>query len=458
LQARVEELEARLAELEARLGRNSGNSSQPPSADTPEERAQRPKPPRTGRKPGGQPGHRGVTRCTFPPELVEETHECYPQACDGCGAPLAAEPGPDDPAPLIHQVADLPEHIQLRVREYRLHGLTCGCCAARTWAVLPPGVPRGHWGPGVQALLALLVGYFHLSRRRAAEFLATLFGLAPCLGTLVKLEAATVAALGPVVQGAVGAVQQASVVHSDETGWRKPRDRPTLWVVVAGALAVFRIGRRDGAMFEALLPPGFARVVVSDRYAVYARVAAAWRQLCWAHLRRNFQALVDAGHPLGRAVGNWALAQIHELFHHWHRYQRGELTRTELQEALQPVQDAFQALLAMGGASTYKPARRLCRSLDTVWDALWTFAQREGVEPTNNAAERALRPAVLWRKGSFGHQSEEGRKFVETMLTVGGSLRLQGRPVLPFVRAACAAALAGAPAPSLLPSATAPPE
>lgn len=392
-----------------------------------------------------------MTRCSFPPEFVDEIHDCFPGHCGRCGEDLPQEAAPADPVPQVHQVADLPEKLKLFVREFRLHARSCPRCGARTWASLSADVPRGNWGPGVQALAALLAGYFRLSRRRVHEFFTTLFGAGPCLGTLVALEAATVAALRPAVAEAVAAVREAEAVNADETGWRKARDRPTLWVVVARALAVFRIGRRDGTMFEKLLPPGLSRVVTSDRYAVYERVGAAGRQCCWAHLKRNFQALVDLGSPTGLAVGNWALAEIRKLFHVWHRFQRGEISRAELQEGLEPVQESFRALLALGSAGNCRRTATLCRDLEKWWASLWTFASREGVEPTNNAAERALRGAVLWRKSSFGHQSEGGREFVETILTVGGSLRLQDRPALPFVRAACEARLTGTAGPSLLP-------
>jgi len=447
------ELRAQIAELTARLNQNSGNSSQPPSADPPEVRANRPKSPPSDRKPGGQRGHKGTTRCDFPPEMVDETVECFPEQCGRCGTALHQEPLSEDPPPQVHQVADLPPKLKLHVQEFRLHARNCPCCGKRTWAGLPAGVPRGHWGPGLQALAALLVGYFHLSRRRAQEFLTTLFGHAPCLGTLVALETATVAALAPAVTEVERAVQAAGSVNVDETGWRKPRDRLTLWVVVAGALAVFRVGRRDRQMFQKLLPAGVDRVVTSDRYAVYESVAAAWRQLCWAHLRRNFQALVDLGNPTGLAVGNWALAEIRRLFHCWHEFQRGEISREELRRRLLPIQQGFRAALGLGTTGSCRQTARLCRGLEERWESLWTFAEREGVEPTNNAAERALRPAVLWRKRSFGHQSEGGQAFVETMLTVGVSLRLQGRPALPFVRAVCEAALTGGTVPSLLPAA-----
>lgn len=441
----------KLRALEARLNENSRNSSKPPSSDPPAERDQRASRTPSGRKPGGQPGHQGKTRVAFPPEMVDYREDCVPPTCAYCQAALPTEPAPDAPTPQLHQVADLPPQLKLQITEYRLHARTCADCGRQTWAQPPPGVPRGNWGAGVQALAALLVGYFRLSRRRAEEFLRTLFGYAPCLGTLCALEQATVAALAPVVAEVTTAVQEAAAVNVDETGWRKARDRPTLWVVVTSKLAVFRIGRRDGLTFEDLLPRGVQRVVSSDRYAVYQRVAAVGWQLCWAHLLRNFQGLVDAGSLTGQTVGNWALSEARKMFRLWHRFREGQLCREEFQSQLAPIQATFQALLQMGSAGDCKRTARLCASLETWWEALWTFATHEGVEPTNNAAERALRGAVIWRKTSFGHQSDGGKQFVETMLTVSGSLKLQHRAALPFIRAACEARLSGTPHPSLLP-------
>jgi transposase len=300
----------------------------------------------------------------------------------------------------------------------------------------------------------LLTGYFRLSRRRAQEFLRTLLGRAPCVGTLLTLEAATVRALAPAVAEAATEVATAAVVNVDETGWRKGRERPTLWVAVSRRATRFRIGRRDKETYRQLLPPGTRRVLGSDRYGVYDAVEAAWRQLCWAHLKRNFQALVESTHAGARAVGRWALSELRKLFHRWHQFQRGLWSRRELLAQVRPVQEAFRALLATGSNSTYKACRNLCESLRERWAGLWTFLERDGVDPTNNAAERALRCAVLWRKGSFGHKSDAGGVFVETLLTVCGTLRLQGRPVMEFVQAACRAALTGENGPQLVPSET----
>jgi transposase len=450
LQSEVARLQAQVDELTARLNQNSGNSSKPPSADAPAARANRPKTPPSGRKPGGQKGHRGRTRCDFLPEAVDQTVECVPVQCWGCGTALPAQAAPGDPKPRTHQVAELPP-IRLHVTAYRRHGRGCPSCGKLTWAALPAGVPSGHWGPGVQALASLLTGYFRLSRRRTREFLQTLLGHAPCVGTLVALEAATVRALLPAVQAAEAAVAGAAVVNADETGWRKGRERPTLWVAVTPEVTLFRLGRRDKETYRKLLPEGVPRVLGSDRYVVYDGVAVTERQLCWTHLKRNFQALTELGEARAQAVGRWALAEIRKLFHLWHQFQKGLWCREELWWRAASIQRAFRALLGLGATAAHQACRNLCTSLQDRWEALWTFLRREGVDPTNNAAERALRGAVLWRKGSFGHKSDGGGAFVETMLTVCGSLRLQRRAVMEFVQAACRATLIGDAGPKLVP-------
>lgn len=447
MQLRVEALEATVAELKALLDRNSSNSSQPPSADKPSDRGKRRPSSPTGRKPGGQPGHRGVTRRLFPAEAVTTTVEFVPCQCAGCGkrlpdkAPVAAEPR-------RHHVGDLPP-TQLQVTEYQLHGRTCGC-GHETWAELPAGVPLSNWGPGVQALAVALTGYFRLSRRRTVAFLESLLGYAPSVGSLVSFEAAAVSVLQSALTEVQEEVAAAGVVNIDETGWRRGKERPTLWVVVTPRVALFHLGRRDKQTFQRLLPAGVRRILGSDRYVVYDGVEIACRQLCWAHLKRAFQALAESAKVLTRTVGQWALARLRELFQLWHQFREGRWSRVELLLRVEPVKAAFRALLNMGQGSEERATHNLCRSLLERWDGLWTFLSEPGVEPTNNTAERALRTAVLWRKCSFGHKSDGGGVYVETLLSVGGTLTLQGRGLLPFLQETFRAAVEGRPVPKLL--------
>jgi transposase len=267
---------------------------------------------------------------------------------------------------------------------------------------------------------------------------------------VVRQEQAQSAALVAVVKAAEEAVQEAAVVNMDEPGWRQEQQRAWLWTVVTTALTVFRIDRRrGGAVVETLLGAEYAGIVGSDRWSAYNRFPAKQRALCWAHLKRDFQALVDRGGE-AESIGRWGLAEIERLFALWHRFRAGEFGREELQRRLIPLQARLGRLLRRGQENLDPKAAGLCRELRKWWPTLWTFARVEGVEPTNNGAERALCPAVLWRKGSFGSDSEAGSRFAERLLTVVASCRQQGRPRLAFLVAAVEAALRGSPPPSLL--------
>ena len=270
------------------------------------------------------------------------------------------------------------------------------------------------------------------------------------LGAVVREEQAQSAALAPIVEDAWAAVPQAAVVNMDETGWRQAQQRAWLWTVVTAERTVFWIDRsRGGAAIEALLGTKFAGVVGSDRWSAYRRFPAERRALCYAHLKRDFQALVDRGGEAQR-IGRWGLAEIERLFALWHRFRAGDLDRQELRQRLIPLQARMGRLLRRGQESPDRKAAGLCRELTKWWPALWTFARIDGVEPTNNVAERALRPAVLWRKGSFGSDSEAGSRFAERLLTVVATCRQQGRRLLDFLVAGGEAALQGTARPSLL--------
>jgi transposase len=242
------------------------------------------------------------------------------------------------------------------------------------------------------------------------------------------------------------------VANADETRWPVAGKTQWLWVVVTQVATVFTIAASRGSqVIKALLGEGYTGVLGSDRYAGYAWLDDTWRQVCWAHLKRDFQSLVDRG-GAAKEVGTAALAVIRDLFTAWHQYRDGTLDRAGLQAALAPVHDACDALMDVGIATADRPTVTLCRGLDWLWPALWTFVDEPGVEPTNNAAERALRPAVLWRKGSYGSQSDGGARFVERLLTVTATCKQHRRSVLDYLTAVCAAAQAGQPIPSLLPA------
>lgn len=450
-QALIVALQERVRELEARLGQDSSNSSRPPSTDPAQTSAKtkRRQPP-SGRKRGGQPGHPGHFRALLPVDQVDHVVVVAPEICRHCGQPFPSAAPRRRARAWRHQVVELVGTLTVYVTEYQMQVRRCAPCGKRTRAGLPAGAPPGSFGPKLTAVAAMLLGKYRLSRREVQQLVADLWDVPVSLGGVVRLQQAQSAALEPVYAEVRQAVQQAAVVNMDETGWREDKHRAWLWTVVTAALTVFHIDRsRGGAVVDALLGSKFAGVVGSDRWSAYSRFPAARRALCYAHLKRDFQALVDRG-GAAEPIGRWGLAELERLFALWHRFRVGELERREFQRRLVPLRARMGRLLWRGEESADKKAAGLCRGLNKWWEALWTFTKVEDVEPTNNVAERALRPAVLWRKGSFGSDSAAGSRFAERMLTVAATCRQQGRRLLEFLVAARKAILQGTPAPSLL--------
>jgi len=443
-------LHARVGELEAQLRQHSQYSSRPPSSDPPSA-PRRPSRPPSGRPPGGQPGHPGAHRVLKPPDAVEHIEVVRPEHCARCGRRL----GGDDPDPVRHQVTELPQPRAETV-EYQVHRLACPACGTVTTPPLPPGVPTGAFGPRLQAIVGLLGGRYQLSDRQVQEVLATLFGVALGLGSVPALKQATSAALAAPVAEAHAYVQAQERANVDETGWREAHRKAWLWVAVSSWVTVFLIqASRGSRAAQALLGADFAGIAGTDRWSGYSWLGTARRQVCWAHLKRDFAAFLDRGGP-SAGLGAALLAQVERLFALVQRVREGTLAHADLAQAMAPVQQEVAALLRQGAACEHAKTARTCQKLLTVEAALWTFAQVPGVDPTNNAAERAIRPAVLWRKRSGGTQSAAGSRFVERLLTTVTTLRQQRRDVLAYLTAACDAAHHGRPAPSLLPAAPGP--
>lgn len=435
----------RILELEAKLGQNSSNSSRPPSSDPPgAPPPSTPKPKPSGRKRGGQPGHDKHERSLVPVEQVDVLLPLKPKHCRKCNAALRGS----DPAPYRHQVFDVPP-VKASVHEYQLHSLCCDQCMEVTRAELPVGVPRGQFGPRLQAIVAVCSGAYRLSKRLTEELVQDFFGVDISLGTVANLEQATSEAVAKPVEEVALAIQQEPVVHADETGWYERSKRAWMWAAVTAQMAVFLISpSRTIPIAKQLLGAAFAGILISDRWAAYNFVEAVRRQLCWAHLARDFKAFADLG-PAAKALSVKLGDLVNTMFHHWHRVRDGTLSRLDFQQLMQPIQADIEACLLQG--TSVPSLAKKCRRILKLRAALWTFVLVDGVEPTNNRAERIVRHPVLWRKGSFGTDSANGSRFVERILTVVTTLRLQKRNVLDYVTAACTDALHGRPTASLLP-------
>ena len=449
LKAKVEQLLKRVAELEERLRQSSRNSSKPPSSDGPATPVRKyyKRKQKSGKKRGGQPGHEKHERKLVPPDQVDEHHDCVPKECENCQEELLGR----DPDPELHQVFEIPE-VRPIVSQYALHSLGCDACGHITQGQLPERVPTRSFGPSVDAVVGLLAGPYRLSKRFVQALVGDLFGLEMSLGSVIACQRAVSEAVAAPVVEATQFAREQPVKHADETGWFEKGKRAWLWVLATPLVTVFMVHlSRDSVAAQQLLGAAMG-ILVSDRHAGYNWWPLALRQVCWAHLLRDFTAISERGghsEELGKAL----LEQAHQMFSWWHRVRDGTLQRSTFRVYMRSVRSEVEALLTEGRDHCDHPrTARTCKRLLKIFPALWLFVDREGVEPTNNVAEQRARHPVIWRRTSHGTQSKTGSRFVERILTVYATLRQQNRHVLDFLRAACTARLRGTAAPSLLPT------
>jgi transposase len=445
VRALVQELLRRLAIVEERLNQTSRNSSKPPSSDPPSAKPRPAKAP-TGRKSGGQPGPEGHGRSLKPESEVDQIIEVRAEQCGQCGTLLWG----DDPEPGRHQVTELPRITPL-VTEYRRHCLWCVACGTSTQAAWPTTMPAGSFGPRVQATVGYWTGRIGASQREVQEILATLCQTDVSVGSIATLEQAVSTALATPVAEAATYVQRQPVRNADETSWREKTTRLWLWISTTPLVTIFRLLQTRGAAgAQELLGKQVWGIIGTDHYTGYHWIDPRQRQLCWAHLKREFRAWSERTGETAR-IGRALLAVEQQLFTLWYRVRDGTLAWADFQVAMLPLIARVRTLLQEGAAGADAKTQGTCRNLLKREAALWTFVWEPGVEPTDNCAERPLRRAVLWRRRSFGTQSEAGSQFVERILTSVTTLRQQRREVLDYLTAACAAAICKDPAPSLLP-------
>lgn len=445
LRSELKGLQEEVEKLKEKSNKTSRNSSKPPSSDPPGMTSKPKREP--GKRPrGGQKGHKGNGRKLKATESVDRVVVSKATICKECGCLLLGE----DPNPNRHQVAEIPE-VKPVITEYQQHTVICVACGAENQADWPSEMPTGCFGERVQALIGYMSGRFGMTKRDIKEMLEDVYRVEIGLGSVPAQEKKVSLALQAPVEEAQEYVQEQSAVNMDETSWKEITDKCWLWVAVTASVTVFKIFLTRGAFgVDELLGTEYSGIVGSDRYSAYHHLDTEQRQVCWAHLIRDFQAFVDRGGQ-SQVVGRLLLAQVALIFSLWYHVRDGTLSRADFQAAMRPIQHEVHCLLQIGASLKSQSTRKTCSNIIKIEQALWTFVEVEGVEPTNNVAERALRRGVIWRRRSFGTQSESGSRFVERILTAVMTLRQQKRNVLEYLTSACKAHALSLPVPSLLP-------
>ena len=447
LETRCAALEKENAELKARLGKNSSNSSKPPSSDSP----YKAKPPvkRGLRKAGGQPGHKGTTRAWLPPEKVDEHKLVRAPECI-CGVSLEGVPATKS-ATWARQVVELPV-ILPHVTEYTFETPQCPCCARVNQPVVPPEATTC-MGLNLTALAATLVGEYHLSRDAAASLLGSVLNMPIYAATVQACCEQVSAGLQAATAEVDASLPSSAVVHMDETSWKQRRVLHWLWIAIGDRVTSFAIhARRGWQQLDLWFPNGFAGVVNCDRWRPYERFAR--RQLCWSHLERDLQAIIDAG-AAGVTAATNALAGADAMFAMWWRFKEDLVSRSDLQRDTQAYRLQLKGFCAKGASQKRDRDRRwraLGRDLLRQWDAVFLFLDVDGVEPTNNAAEQGLRSGVIWRRTTQGTRTDAGSAFVQRIMTAQANCKRQGRSVLRFLADTLMAHRQGMTTPSLMPS------
>lgn len=426
-----------IARLKEQIGKNSKNSSKAPSTD------QKGNTNNDDHKKERK-GRPGKARTLVPPERVNNHVTCTLENCPHCGS-ASIQPGNQPPEVL--QQAELPE-VQAIITEYSLTKYGCMACGKNSVANLPIGIPDSAFGPKLMGLLATLTGIFHLAKREAVQLIKDLYGVDIGVGSVPNIEERVANALDPVYHRIHHFVINSKVCkHFDETGWRDRGLRHFVWLASCKDAAVYMIDRRRNTeAFEKLVgkaPEGLPSV--TDRYALYERVGKV-HQYCLAHLIRDFRLYSERDGP-DKEIGEAIKTELKTVCHIQGEYREGRLTLEQRDEQLAHCKRQVEFWLEDGFANGSDELHKLCDTMLTNFDKLWTFMKVSDMDPTNNLAERDLRKLVVWRKKSYGTKSDRGKRFVERITTVSQTLRKQAMNVLSFIQDLVACFYRGAASP-----------
>lgn len=448
LSARIDELERKIA----LLTRDSSNSSKPPSSDGPGAKL-RPRRPKKSKKrnPGGQPGHKGSNRDLIPVEDVDRVIPVFPHVCEHCGVALSTDGSLATGKYWRHQVIDIPEP-RADVTEYQLRCVRCSC-GTENWPKIPQ-VARSGFGPRITAFLAHLTGLHRMTRRGCQEIIKTIFGIDISLGSVCRLHQEVSESLAPTHAQIKQTLSQQPVLNVDETGWSTEGHRRWLWLLTSPVVAFYHVAASRGAkVLKAILGDEYKGTLCSDMYGAYGAFHKGIRQLCWAHIIRSIKGIKHGCRsPDAVKFSTWMLWETGRLFALWHAFRRGHVDRHTLVRKSVIIRGRMSRCLKLYASSSDPDVVKTAKTLLKHWHGLFTFLEYDGVEPTNNAAERGLRPAVMWRKICFGNQSDDGELLTARLLTAERSCILQSKNAFQFLVSSIDAYRKNLSAPSLLPA------
>ncbi len=435
---------AKLTEQVARLSKNSANSSKPPSSDI----VKPPKPdlPKGPRRQGGQPGHKGATRRPFRDDQIDRLEELHPADCPHCQS-ARLEPTSRFKS---QQVAELREK-PLTITEYRLYGYRCATCGKLVWASLPPGVPEGQLcGLRLQALIAYMKGALHASYTGLADFCRDVLDIDVARSLLCNVIRRANDVLALPYQELAEHLPAEPVLNIDESGWKNKGIRYWIWVFCTSALSFFRIAKSRGAkVLEAVLGEVYNGTIISDFFSAYVKYANRLQPFCLAHLIGDIKFLTMLGGERDKRFGQRLLTDFKRLFHCWHLRQK--IPKPRLDRILLRIKDRVLRRAEVHADGERSKSRTLARRLCKHGEAIFHFLFDPAVAPTHNAAERAIRQAVIDRRITQGSRSEMGRQWNARIWTVLSTCRKQGRSAWRFLQNALSADHFQTQAPSLLP-------
>jgi transposase len=411
--------------LREKLNNNSKNSSLPPSQDLKKKKKMHPK---SGRKPGGQPGHKASQKIIVPLEQVNTIIDCKPSETCDCGGKIRLKDKIEK-----HQVFDIPV-ANFETTEYRIYGGFCTLCHIYHKGKLPNGVSKKGFGPRAQGMTSLLTSKYRLSKRLVQSWFHDVYKMPMCVGSVSNIEHTVSKALEPIHQEIQTLVQHEKIINIDETGYKKCHKSAWAWIMSSSQYTCFILNKSRGRKVAKELIGNFhGRMVITDRYSAYNYLPDDNHQICWAHLKRDFKKIAERPGEAGK-IGNKLLVAYEKLFVFWKTEHRIELTSSKKQrQRLRYFKNKMLKWLRIGAYCGHDKTARTCENILDFSKCLWHFFEMKNVSPTNNHAEQQLRPLVISKKLTFGTQSERGSRYIERIFTIVTTCKQQGRDILLFL-------------------------